>query len=153
MNTNNIPPPSLVTAPNKTLTAPAPTTARRPSANTQQNKKSSNDSSNNTSPLPRSPSLELSDSFSALSTAAIASLSPTSPSHHQQQQLLQANTNKYLLGSHHNKSSIDQQQPQQQHSQFFSATQLAAIKPICSATPVNDFTFLSIEKYPASHNP
>jgi hypothetical protein len=155
MNTNNVP--ALVTAPNKTLTAPPPTSRRHSNTNTNSKTKSnSNNSSSNTSPLPRSPSLELSDSFSALSA-----LSPTSPNQlqHQQQQLqlhqaatAATTTNKYNLGSHHNKLPTEQHQPQQQYSQFFSASQLASIKPICSVNQVNNFSFLLVEKYPASHN-
>jgi hypothetical protein len=113
MNSNNIP--TLLTAPNKTLTAP-----RRPS----------NYNNKTTLPSPRSPSLELSDSFSVLTATPTTILSPT----------------KYNIASHY-------KQPTEQHYQFFSASQLASIKPICSTAVVTDWDFLATEKYPASHNP
>jgi hypothetical protein len=126
--------PTLLTAPNKTFTAPT-TASRRPS-----NYNSNNSTNNITSPLPRSPSLELSDSFSALSAMSTA--------HNTTQPQLQTNTNsKYSsVGLHHNKL------PTEQHYQFFSTTQLASIKPICSTTTLTDWSFLSLEKYPAPHS-
>ncbi|KAG2211292.1 hypothetical protein INT47_006412 [Mucor saturninus] len=101
---SNIPP---LTAPNKTLTAP-----RRPS-------------NYNT---PRSPSVELSDSFSAFTATTPVLTSPTK------------------FTSHY-------KQPTEQHNHFFSPSQLASIKPICSSSKVSDWDFLATEKYPASHNP
>ncbi|KAI8073630.1 hypothetical protein BDF21DRAFT_311887, partial [Thamnidium elegans] len=85
----------------------------------------------NNTPLtsPRSPSLELSDSFSVLSPISQPQVQP----------------NKYTAPSHH--------KPPVEYHHFFSASQLASIKPICSATTVTDWEFLSAEKYPASHNP
>ncbi|KAI9346650.1 hypothetical protein BD770DRAFT_172089 [Pilaira anomala] len=113
MNKHNV-----LTAPNKTLTAP-PSTSRRPSS-----------FKTNTTPLtsPRSPSLELSDSFSVLSPLS--------------QQPSQTLPKQYT--SNH--------KPPLEYHQFFSSTQLASIKPICSSTTLTDWEFLSLEKYPASHN-
>lgn len=100
---SNIPP---LTAPNKTLSA-----HRRPS-------------NYNT---PRSPSVELSESFSAFTATPVVT-SPTK------------------FTSHY-------KQPTEQHNQFFTPSQLASIKPICSTSQVSDWDFLAAEKYPASHNP
>ncbi|KAI9260057.1 Dyggve-Melchior-Clausen syndrome protein-domain-containing protein [Helicostylum pulchrum] len=117
MNSHNV-----LTAPNKTLTAPA-SNSRRPSNFIS--------TTNNNTPLssPRSPSLELSDSFSVLSAISQPQVQP----------------NKYTAPLHH--------KPSVEYHHFFSASQLASIKPICSATTVTDWEFLSVEKYPASHNP
>lgn len=141
MNSQNVP--TLLTAPNKTLKAPT-IASRRPSnynithgSNNNNSNSNGNNSSNITSPLPRSPSLELSDSFSALSAISTTTIPNT----------IQQQTNKYSnAGLHHNKS------PTEQHYQFFSTSQLASIKPICSTTSINDWSFLSLEKYPASLN-
>jgi hypothetical protein len=129
MNANgNVP--KLVTAPNKTLAAPAPTTFKRPSNYTNNETKSKSSST-----MPRSPSLELSDSFSALT-----SLSPTNAI---------SPTNKYSAGPHY---AMTVKSPTEQHHPFFSTLQLAAIKPICTNSTVEDWSFLSLEKYPATHN-
>ncbi|KAG1436855.1 hypothetical protein G6F56_013378 [Rhizopus delemar] len=45
----------------------------------------------------------------------------------------------------HNKSPIE-------HRSYFTLLQLAAIRPMCSSSQVYDWSFLSIEKYPACHN-
>lgn len=134
MNTNSSVP-RLVTAPNKTLAAPSPTTARRPSNYINNENKSTKSTNNIISPLPRSPSLELSDSFSVQTLQ-----SPTntiSPS------------NKYNAGTHY---AMTAKSPTEQHHPFFSNSQLVTIKPICSTLIVEDWSFLSLEKYPASHN-
>jgi hypothetical protein len=115
------------------LAAPPPITARRPSNYTNSENKSKN--SSNISPLPRSPSLELSDSFSALT-----SQSPTNTI---------SPTNKYNAGPHY---TMTVKSPTEQHHPFFSTSQLITIKPICSNLIVQDWSFLSLEKYPASHN-
>lgn len=140
MNLNNVP--TLLTAPNKTFKAPT-NSSRRPSNFDTAANKTNNNSGNNsiTSPLPRSPSLELSDSFSALSA-----LSPTQTGTFGNIRQQQQNT-KYGIGSHHNKS------PNEYHHNFFSTTQLGFIKPICSSETLDNWSFLSLEKYPASHNP
>ncbi|KAL9552222.1 hypothetical protein MBANPS3_003889 [Mucor bainieri] len=137
MNSQNLP--SLLTAPNKTLAAPPPT-SRRPSNNNNTSTIGPNKpSSNITSPLPRSPSLELSDSFSVLSSISpiAAATMPAVP----------ATTPKFGISSHHNTKS-----PTEQHGPFFSASQLTAIKPICSQLTIEDWSFLALEKYPATHN-
>lgn len=129
----------MLTAPNKTFKAPTASSRRPSNFDTASNKAKNNSSNNsNTSPLPRSPSLELSDSFSALTA-----LSPTQTSTFSKQQ----QNSKFGVGSHHNKS------PTEQHHNFFSTAQLASIKPLCSSETIYDLSFLTVEKYPASHNP
>ncbi|CEP19899.1 hypothetical protein [Parasitella parasitica] len=139
MNSQNLP--SLLTAPNKTLAALPPTSRRTSSHNSGSNNNSGSNTSTSkgnaiNSPLPRSPSLELSDSFSVLS-----SISPitTTASH--------STAPKFTISSHHNTKS-----PTEQHGPFFSPTQLSGLKPICSNVAIQDWSFLALEKYPATHN-
>lgn len=136
MNSQNLP--SLLTAPNKILAAPSPTSRRPSNNNTSSTSAGSPNKSNKiTSPLPRSPSLELSDSFSALSSISpIATATSASVA-----------TSKFGISSHHNTKS-----PTEQHGPFFSSSQLCAIKPICSNLTIEDWSFLALEKYPATHN-
>ncbi|KAF1802275.1 Dyggve-Melchior-Clausen syndrome protein-domain-containing protein [Mucor lusitanicus] len=137
MNSQNLP--SLLTAPNKTLAAPPPT-SKRPSSNSNNTASvGPNKPANSTSPLPRSPSLELSDSFSVLSSISpiATATTPAAP----------ATTPKFGVSSHHNTKS-----PTEQHGPFFSVSQLTAIKPICSHLTIEDWSFLALEKYPATHN-
>ncbi|CAO3654552.1 unnamed protein product [Mucor fragilis] len=135
MNSQNLP--SLLTAPNKILAAPPPT-SRRPS-NNNTSSVGPNKPSNITSPLPRSPSLELSDSFSVLSSiSSVATATNTAAP---------ATTPKFGISSHHNTKS-----PTEQHGPFFSVSQLTAIKPICSHLTIEDWSFLALEKYPATHS-
>ncbi|KAL7330192.1 hypothetical protein PS15p_205168 [Mucor circinelloides] len=135
MNSQNLP--SLLTAPNKTLAAPPPT-SRRPS-NNNTSSVGPNKPNTNTSPLPRSPSLELSDSFSVLSSISPIASSTTPAS--------TTTTPRFGVSSHHNTKS-----PTEQHGPFFSVSQLTAIKPICSHLTIEDWSFLALEKYPATHN-
>ncbi|KAK4515030.1 uncharacterized protein ATC70_002639 [Mucor velutinosus] len=135
MNSQNLP--SLLTAPNKTLAGPPPT-SRRPSNNNTPSI-GPNKPSNMTSPLPRSPSLELSDSFSVLSSISPIATATTPAA--------SAITPKFGISSHHNTKS-----PTEQHGPFFSVSQLTAIKPICSHLTIEDWSFLALEKYPATHN-
>ncbi|KAI7898687.1 uncharacterized protein BX663DRAFT_442598 [Cokeromyces recurvatus] len=111
--------PSLLTAPNKTLIASS-SNSRRPS--------NTNVNDTNSDILSRSPSLELSDSFSVLSFTPIK----------------QHPTNNNNLKT---SPTIEQH-----YHPFFSSSQLAFIKPICSNRVIDNWNFLSLEKYSASHN-
>ncbi|KAI8645737.1 Dyggve-Melchior-Clausen syndrome protein-domain-containing protein [Parasitella parasitica] len=134
MNSQNLP--SLLTAPNKTLAAPPPTSRRSSSNNNSSNNTSASKGNAINSPSPRSPSLELSDSFSVLS-----SISPiaTATTHNV--------ASKFAISSHHSAKS-----PTEQHGPFFSPSQLSAVKPICSNATIKDWSFLALEKYPATHS-
>ncbi|KAI9481666.1 MAG: hypothetical protein EXX96DRAFT_481528 [Benjaminiella poitrasii] len=111
-----------LTAPNRTLIAP-PSNSRR-SSNTNKSESDTSDLQHS-----RSPSLELSDSFSVLSFTPVKKEQPT-------------------LSNNVKSSPIIEQY----HHPFFSNSQLVYIRPICSNATLDDWQFLSFEKYPASHN-
>ncbi|KAI8071187.1 Dymeclin [Gilbertella persicaria] len=84
-----------------------------------------NNKPNKTTPPPLLPRIQSSEvSFSSLSLQ-----SPTTPTH------------KYA----HTKSPTE-------HHPYFSVSQLAAIRLLCSAVEINDWSFLSLEKYAACYS-
>ncbi|KAI8366146.1 hypothetical protein BD560DRAFT_401247 [Blakeslea trispora] len=109
----------------RTITAPPPTT-RRPSNFVFAENKSS------TSPPPAPPPLSSHSHSIDVPFSNLSLQSPTTP------------TTKY---AHRASNSFAEQ-----HHPFFSPSQLAGIRPLCSLTEINDWTFLTIEKYPTLHN-